>query len=125
MAVDPTQLIADAACIFSCVPQGMVQAAQLGQMVPASIVTTSLVAGTTGVAKLLLAANPKRRSAIIENVGAANAVIGGADVTAANGFQVTTQAQPATSRITVYTQGEIWFIQNTGSSMSVIEFLVP
>jgi hypothetical protein len=125
MAVDPTQILQDAACIVSCVPQGMIQAAQLGQMVLPSIVTTTLRTGSTGVAQLLLAANPKRRSAIIENIGAAAAVVGNASVTTATGFTITTQGSPATSRLQVFTQGEMYFIQNTGSNMVVMEFLVP
>ena len=125
MAIDPTQLLLDAACIEACIPPGMIPAAQLGQMILPSVVTTTLRAGLTGVAQLLIAANPNRRSAILENVGAAAAFVGGADVTTANGFTITTHGSPATSRLTVYTQGEMWFIQNTGSSMSVMEFLTP
>lgn len=128
MAVDPTQLLADAACILTCVPQGMVQAAQLGQMAPATIVTTNIV-GQTGslTPSILLAANPKRRRAVLQNLSAGNPIfIGGPNVTNTTGFQLfATGAGGSLSQLTVFTQGEIYQISGAvGQNISIMEFLV-
>jgi len=125
MAVDPTQLIADANCIFSCVPQGMIQAAQLAQMIQPSIVTTTLVTEAgTNTPVLLLAANPKRRRAIIQNIGT-QIFIGPSTVTGTTGLLMAAGPNNPTSRLEVFTQGELYVAGTAGQTVVVIEFLVP
>lgn len=126
MAVDPTQLLQDAACIEACIPPGMIPAATLGQMVQPSVVVTSIVAQTVA-ASLLLAANTRRRRAIIQNLSAGNAFfVGPSNVTSSTGFQIFSTGSPALSRLEVFTQGELYQVAGTaGQNISVMEFLTP
>ena len=127
MAVDPTQLLSDAACIEACIPPGMMQAAQVGQMVQPSIVVTSIVGQPgLGVTRLLMGANPQRRRAVIQNIGNTLVYIGNSTVTPTTGFTLPALASGIISRIEVFTQGELYMNDGTvGQNVSVMEFLTP
>ena len=126
MAVDPIQLLADAACIEACIPPGMIPAAQLGQMTPATIVTTTVV-GQTAATSLLMAANPHRRRAIISNLSAGSGFfVGPSTVTSATGFQISATGAGTLSRLEVFSQGELYQVGGVaGQNICVMEFLVP
>lgn len=126
MALDPTQVMLDAQCILTCVPQGMLPALQLAAMMDPSVVVTTQVAMVTNTNVLLLSANLKRRKAIIQSPTGSAMLIGPIDMTAATGFQLPASAgSPPNAQLEVFTQGELYARGTTGGTASVIEFLTP
>lgn len=103
----------------------MVPSVQLGQMVQPSVVTTTLVTEAgTNTPVLLLAANTKRRRAIIQNIGT-QIFIGPSTVTGTTGLLMAAGPNNPTSRLEVFTQGELYVAGTAGQTVVVIEFLVP
>lgn len=127
MAVDTAQLIRDAECILACFPPGMIEAAQLAAMSQATIVTSSVFVVTTNGVQIL-AANPKRRYAIIINTsGATLAYLGPSTVTtsgATQGMQLGPLANTEEARLFFYSTGEL-YAASTGANLRVLEFFVP
>lgn len=128
MAIDTSQLIRDAECLLPCVPQGMVEAAQLALMIqPTVLRTTTFAVSSDGVR--ILTANPSRRSAIIQNAGGlTTAFVGPSTVTTSGstqGLALGPAAAPANSimsRLVTNTTGEL-YAASTGTSIRVLEFL--
>lgn len=130
MAVDDDQLIRDAECIIACMTAGMIQAAILAAMVPATIVIESSFGFSANGVKLL-SANPKRRYAVIQNLGGATPLFIGPSTVTTSGSTQGLQVSPsgagvsnALGRVTVYTTGELYGA-SAGTNVRVLEFLVP
>lgn len=104
----------------------MIPAAQLGQMVAPSIVTTTLVAGVSGSAVVALQANPKRRRAILQNLGASTGGVGDSTVITTTGFALTAfSATNPNCQMEIFDQGVVYWGGTTGQNLLVMEFLVP
>jgi hypothetical protein len=127
MAVDTSQLIADAQCVLACIPPGMLEAAQLASLSQATVVTSAaFVVSTNGVQ--ILAVNPKRRLAVIQNTSGANAVfVGPSTVTtsgATMGLQLVQAVTIENSRLFFYSTSDL-YAAAAGANVRVMEFLTP
>lgn len=130
MAIITDQLLLDAQCILNCIPQGMVEASQLGQLVAlnqATVVTTGQVTvGTNGVQ--LMADNAKRRYAVVMNTNPVNqAFIGPSTVTTSGATQGSLLGASGTGELArqfIYSTSAL-FAASVGVSIHVIEFSTP
>jgi hypothetical protein len=130
MAVDPTQLLSDAQCILACIPPGMIEAAQLSRLAALGQATvassSSIPVAANGVQ--ILAANPKRSMAIIENSSAAiTAFIGPSTVTTSGSTQGTLLGATGSGEIAkmiIYSTGAL-YAASAGLNIKVLEFSIP
>jgi hypothetical protein len=130
MAVDTAQLISDAECILACVPSWLIEAAQVAQLSQATVVTTGQVAITGVPAQQILAQNPKRRLAVIQNLSAINTAFAGPSTVTVSGSttgmrMATTVAAPELSWLFLNTTAEIWVASSAGTTIGFIEFSTP
>ena len=130
MAVDTSALLADAQCILGCVPPGMIEAAQLAQLVSlnqATVVTANAVV-VSGNGIQLLADNPKRRYAVVLNTsGGSQVFVGPSTVTTSGSTQGALLAvigQQELARMFFYTTAAL-FAASAGANVRVLDFSMP